>query len=116
MSGDLEQELYRQFKGAQEKYTYFLLAASASAIGYAITQIKVEPFNPSHIAFALSIVLWSLSFISGLKFIEGSTNFTFKNVIYLSFKRELKNSPNYAALVSKHKEDLWLESEKISKK
>jgi len=32
MSGNLELELQKQFKAAQEKYIYFLLAVSASAI------------------------------------------------------------------------------------
>lgn len=116
MSGNLELELQKQFKAAQEKYIYFLLAVSASAIGYAITQVKVEPFNLNHIAFGLSIFLWSLSFMSGLKFIEFNTESTFKNMLYLSFKRELKNSKNYEELVSKYKNDLYDESEVTMKR
>lgn len=116
MSGDLELELQKQFKAAQEKYIYFLLAVAASAIGYAITQVKIEPFNLNHIAFGLSIFLWALSFMSGLKFIELTINSTFKNMIYLSFKRELRNAPNYAELVSNYKNDLYEKSEKAMKK
>lgn len=83
-SSDLELALQKKFKTAQEKYIYFLLAVAASAIGYAITQAKVEPFNLNHAAFGLSVCLWSLSFMSGLKFIEFTTNSTYQNVIYLS--------------------------------
>lgn len=116
MSGNLELELQKQFKAAQEKYIYFLLAVSASAIGYAITQLKVEPFNLNHIAFGISILLWALSFMCGLKFIEFTADSTFKNMLYLSFKRELKNSPNYAELVSNYKSDLYEKSEATMKR
>lgn len=90
-SENLELELQKQFKASQEKYIYFLLAAAASAIGFAMTQSKVEPLEWIHIPLGLSIVLWALSFISGLRFIEYSTSFTFQNQNYLAFKRELKS-------------------------
>ncbi|KUM51865.1 hypothetical protein [Rheinheimera sp. EpRS3] len=116
MSTEIELELHKQFKAAQERYIYFLLAVSVSAIGYAITQIKVEPFNLNHIAFALSITLWSLSFISGLKFAQLTVDSTFKNMIYLFLKRELKNYPEHTELISKYKSDLLNSSQNRMKK
>jgi len=90
-SENLELELQKQFKASQEKYIYFLLAAAASAIAFAMTQSKVEPLEWIHIPLGLSILLWALSFISGLRFIEYSTSFIFQNQNYLAFKRELKS-------------------------
>lgn len=90
-SENLELELQKQFKASQEKYIYFLLAAAASAIGFAMTQSKVEPLEWIHIPLGLSVILWALSFISGLRFIEYSTSFTFQNQNYLAFKREIKS-------------------------
>lgn len=90
-SENLELELQKQFKASQEKYVYFLLAAAASAIGFAMTQSKVEPLEWIHIPLGLSVILWALSFISGLRFIEYSTSFTFQNQNYLAFKREIKS-------------------------
>ena len=90
-SENLELELQKQFKASQEKQIYFLLAAAASAIGFAMTQSKVEPLEWIHIPLGLSVLLWALSFISGLRFIEYSTSFTFQNQNYLAFKREIKS-------------------------
>lgn len=88
---NLELELAKQFKASQERYIYFLLAAAASAIGFAMTQSKVEPLNWIHIPLGMSVLLWAVSFISGLRFIEYTTSFTFQNQNYLAFKRELKS-------------------------
>ena len=90
MSSQTEIELAKEFKAAQEKYIYFLLAAALSAIGYAITQLKIEPLSYSHIPLGVSILLWSISFFSGTKFIENLTGMLFQNHNYLAFKRELK--------------------------
>jgi len=88
---NLELELAKQFKASQERYVYFLLAAAASAIGFAITQSKVEPLKWIHIPLGMSVLLWAISFISGLRFIEYTTSFIFQNQNYLAFKRELKS-------------------------
>ena len=88
---NLELELNKQFKASQERYVYFLLAVAASAIGFAITQSKVEPLCWIHIPLGMSVLFWALSFISGLRFIEYATSFTFQNQNYLAFKRELKS-------------------------
>jgi hypothetical protein len=93
MSFDLENELAKEFKAAQDKYIYFLLAAAASAIGYAITQLEVEPLTCYHIPLGLSILLWSTSFFSGIQFIENLTGTLFKNHNFLAFKREIKFLP-----------------------
>ena len=89
MSENLELELSKQFKASQEKYVYFLLAAAASAIGFAMTQSKVEPLHCIHIPLGLAVGLWAVSFISGLRFVEYATSVTFQNQNYLAFKREL---------------------------
>lgn len=91
MPENLELELSKQFKASQEKYIYFLLAAAASAIGFAMTQSKEEPFHFIHIPLGLSLGLWAVSFISGLRFLEYAANSTFQNQNYLAFKRELRS-------------------------
>ena len=94
MSQNLELELNIQFKGAQEKYIYFLLAAAGSAIGFSITQLKIEPLDIIHIPVFVAISLWATSFVSGLFFAEYAASVTFQNLNYLAFKRELKSSPD----------------------
>lgn len=89
MSQNLELELSKQFKASQEKYIYFLLAAAASAIGFSMTQSRAEPLDYIHILLGLAILLWSGSFVCGLRLIEYATSFTFQNQNYLACKREL---------------------------
>lgn len=91
MSENLELELSKQFKASQERYVYFLLAAAASAIGFAMTQSKVEPLAWIHLPLGLSVLLWAVSFFAGLRFVEYSTSVTFQNQNYMAFKRELKS-------------------------
>ena len=40
MSEDLQNEVYRQFRTAQDKYTYFLLAAAGAGIALAVNQTQ----------------------------------------------------------------------------
>lgn len=117
-SENLELELQKQFKASQEKYIYFLLAAAASAIGFAMTQSKVEPLEWIHIPLGLSIVFWALSFISGLRFIEYSISFTFQNQNYLAFKREIKSYSEIEAvkLLNEFKTQLSKTTEKQQNK
>ena len=90
MSNNVELELGKIFKASQERFVYFLLAASASSIGFAITQLEVEPLSIKQIPLAASFILWSCSFYCGLKFLENAIGVTFQNQNYLAFKRELK--------------------------
>lgn len=91
MTENLELEMGKQFKASQEKYIYFLLAAAASAIGFAMTQSKVEPLGFIHIPLGFAIGLWAISFVSGLRVVEYAANVTFQNQNYLAFKRELSS-------------------------
>lgn len=91
MAENLELELSKQFKASQEKYIYFLLAAAASAIGFAMTQSKTEPLTCIHIPLGIAIFLWATSFVSGLRVVEYAARVTFQNQNYLAFKRELRS-------------------------
>lgn len=98
MSYNIELELSKQFKASQERYVYFLLAVSASAIGYAMTQSKVEPIEWIHLPLGLSVLFWAASFLAGLRFVEYSTSVTFQNQNYIAFKRELRSFPEEQAV------------------
>ena len=91
MSENLELQLGTEYKASQEKYCYFLLAAAASAIGFAITQLKIEPLQYHHIPLGISVALWAISFISGMQVIEYAGSLVFQNHNYLAFKRELRS-------------------------
>ena len=67
MSADHELELYRVHRAAQEKYTYFLLAAAGAAIGFAVTQSQTAAFEWPQLPLGLAVLLWALSFFFGCR-------------------------------------------------
>jgi hypothetical protein len=77
-------ELIERFYISQERNTYFLLAASASAIGFAITQVKTEPLTLTHIPLGIAIFLWAASFYCGQQFVQWSISAVGKEADYLS--------------------------------
>ena len=60
-------ELYKQFQAAQDKYTYFLLAAAAASVGFAIQKTDGLLITQWLIPVAISIVCWGASFFCGCK-------------------------------------------------
>ncbi len=118
LSDNLELELGKLFKASQERYAYFMLAAAASAIGFAMTQSKTEALDFIHIPLGLSIVFWAISFVAGLRFVQYAGNVTLQNQNYLAFKRELKSyqGADAAKLMTRFKSGLDETIEKQSKK
>jgi hypothetical protein len=58
-------EVYRQSRTAQDKSTYFLLAAAAAAIGLALERTKGSALEWSMVPLGLAVVSWGLSFYCG---------------------------------------------------
>jgi hypothetical protein len=59
--------LFEAHRTAQEKYTYFLLAAAGAAIGFAATQTRDALLAWSQAPLALAILAWGLSFFFGCR-------------------------------------------------
>ena len=60
-------EIHRQHRTGQEKYTYFLLAVTASAIAFAVQKTSGLKLTWSMVPLGLAVVLWGLSFYFGCK-------------------------------------------------
>ncbi|HWP98684.1 MAG TPA: hypothetical protein VN426_17710, partial [Syntrophomonadaceae bacterium] len=58
-------EIYRHLQTSQDKYTYFLLATTIAAIGFAITQTKDLALNWTQVPVGISVLSWGLSFLFG---------------------------------------------------
>ncbi len=71
--------LYKQHRDAEYKYAYFLLAASAAAIGFALTQTKGENLCASQVLLAIAVLCWSLSFFCGCKHVKKVTEMLYFN-------------------------------------
>lgn len=69
MSSDTARALYTAHRTAQDKYTYFLLAAAGAAIGFAVTRTGDVRLAWSQVPLALAIAAWGLSFFFGCRYI-----------------------------------------------
>ena len=65
MADDNLLEVYRQLRVSQDKYAYFMLAASASAVAYALNRAQDRSLSTILIPWGLALFLWCLSFFFG---------------------------------------------------
>ena len=60
-------ELQKQHQASQDKYTYFLLAAAAACIAFAMEKAQGVPLTWGLAFVTIAIASWSLSFYCGCK-------------------------------------------------
>ncbi len=80
MADDYLVEAYRQLRASQEKYVYFMLAASASAIAYALNRAQDRSLSTILIPWGLALLLWGLSFYFGCIYLAYVNSTLFANV------------------------------------
>ena len=79
MATESEIEVYRALREGQDKYTYFLLAASGASIAFAITQTQGLKISMSQIPLAIAVIAWGLSFYCGCRKIAQVSSMTYAN-------------------------------------
>lgn len=67
---ETQKEIQKQFQQQQEKYVYYILALTVSAIGFAIYKTSGLPLKLSQIPLGLSVISWGISIFCGLMFIK----------------------------------------------
>lgn len=70
MAADTELTLYTIMQEMRQKYTYFLLAATAASVGFAVTQTKDAHISCDMIPLGLAIMFWALSFYFGCRYLH----------------------------------------------
>ena len=80
MADNVEIELYRQFRAAQEKYTYFQLAGVGAAIAFAVTRTQDTLISDRLVLLAIAVLCWALSFIFGCQHLRYVASATFANI------------------------------------
>lgn len=53
-------EIYKQLQTGQDKYIYFLLAATLASLAFAVKQTQTLQLSISQIPLALSVISWGL--------------------------------------------------------
>lgn len=67
---DIQFNIQQEFREKQEKYVYYLIALSVSAIGFSIYKTQNQGLTCSQIPLALAVLSWSISIFCGLKFLK----------------------------------------------
>ncbi|HGZ6767559.1 hypothetical protein H2C82_23540 [Vibrio parahaemolyticus] len=87
MKLEREDSLINAYRESREKIIYFVLAASGSAIAFAMTQTKVEAFQPHHYIWLAAICFWATSFLCGIKALDCQKRLILTNAMSLRSER-----------------------------
>jgi len=91
--------IHSQLRTAQDKYTYFLLAISASAIAFSLQITSTSLFTLSLAPLGLAILAWAGSFFSGCRHVQFVNSTIFANTEYLKIQSgnhpEVGTHPDY---------------------
>ncbi|MEE8058516.1 MAG: hypothetical protein V3T17_11870 [Pseudomonadales bacterium] len=60
-------EIHKQHRTGQDKYTYFLLAVTASAVAFSIQKTDGLKITCSLIPLGVAVLFWGISFYFGVK-------------------------------------------------
>lgn len=107
MANEDLRELSTQLRVAQDKYTYFLLAAAGAAIGLAVNQTQDATLSWSQLPLAAAVLCWGISFYYGCLHLAYVTSTLYANAELL--KVEKGDNPD----VGKHPELMAAASEGI---
>lgn len=89
---DEQKHLYNLLHEGQNKYCYFLLAISASAIGFTIKSVDNRIFELNLLPLGIGIFFWGLSFYYGCKYLMLKSNIIRANSEYLNFPKHTAES------------------------
>jgi hypothetical protein len=101
--------VYNQFRNAQDKYTYFLLAAAGAAVALALRETASAPLAWSEIALAAAVLCWGSSFFSGCRHLTLMASSLYSNfqLLYLS-ESEMQLKLTHPEMIAEKAEALQL--------
>lgn len=67
MNNENSREIYKALHDSQDKYVYFLLATTITAIGFIITRTQSLKLNINQIPLAISVISLGISFLCGCR-------------------------------------------------
>ena len=79
--GETAREVYRSLREAQNKYTYFLLAAAGAAIAFTVNQIQGAAITWYQIPLAVGGLSWALSFFFGCRHVAYVNSALYANAV-----------------------------------
>lgn len=85
---DVQFNLQQEYREKQEKYVYYLIALSVSAIGFSIYKTDNQSLTFSQIPLGIAILSWSISIFCGLKFLKYIISNLYANNAYFEIIKE----------------------------
>ncbi|WP_348825110.1 hypothetical protein [Flavobacterium aestuarii] len=79
---EIQFNIQQEFREKQEKYVYYLIAISVSAIGFSIYKTEKHELNVTLIPLAFAVICWSISIFLGLKFLKYVLSMLYANSSY----------------------------------
>jgi hypothetical protein len=79
-----QNEVYRQFRNAQDKYTYLLLAVTGAAVALALRETENAALAPSQIPLGSAVLCWGLSFFFGCRHLVWMASSLYSNFVLLT--------------------------------
>ena len=70
MSEDIARQLQQQLGETRNRYTYFLLAAAASAIAFAVNQTRDAELTASQALLGAAVLSWAASIFCGCRYLQ----------------------------------------------
>lgn len=65
---EIQFSIAQEFRQKQEKYIYYVIALSVSAIGFSVYKTENQSLSYSQIPLAIAVLFWIISVFCGLKF------------------------------------------------
>src|SRR5215212_2804491 len=87
MADESKSDLIREILSGENKYIYYLLAATGACIAFAISKTEDAVLSLSHIPWAVAVLSWGLSSYCGLRILMDET-------VYMS--RGIRSETNLA--------------------
>lgn len=88
-------EIRNQFRQQQEKFIYYLIALSVTAIGFSVYKTTGQQLKLTQIPLGMSVLCWGFSVFCGLQFLKYSISTLYANNVYFDIIQgrnpEIKN-------------------------
>ena len=92
-------EVFKQHREAQNRYSYFLLAAAASAAALSLQRTADSPLSYTMVPLGLAVVCWGLSFYFGCRHLHYVHSVIYANMAALQVQAGthpgVPNNPEY---------------------
>ncbi len=82
-----QKEIQKQFRNQQEKFAYYIIGMSVTAIGFSVYKTTGKGLDCVQIPLALSVLCWGVSVFCGLKFLKYVISTLYANNAYFEIQK-----------------------------